>query len=59
MSEKNGSHAARMNVAVIFDGVTRPETTGVYCRRALAQLAQATHFHPDMLGEVPRRGFNL
>jgi O-antigen biosynthesis protein len=59
MSEKNGSHAARMNVAVIFDGVTRPETTGVYCRRALAQLARATHFHPDMLGEVPRRGFDL
>ena len=27
-------------VAIIYDHLTRPETTGVYCLRALAELAQ-------------------
>ncbi len=46
-------------VAVIFDDRARPETTGVYCRRALERLVQVAHFRPDELDQVPREGFDL
>ena len=46
-------------VAVIFDHLTRPETTGVYCLRALAELARVEQFHPSQLSEIPRRGDDL
>jgi len=46
-------------IAIIFDDRTRPETTGVYCRRALASLADVVFFHPDDLAGVPRTGFDL
>ena len=44
-------------VALLFDNTQRPETTGVYCRRALGQLVQSgritevEHFLP---GETSR-----
>lgn len=44
-------------VALLFDDQVRPDTTGVYCRRALAQLVEVTHFRPGQ--EVPRHGFDL
>jgi O-antigen biosynthesis protein len=53
------SNSDRHRVAVIFDDRTRPETTGVYCRRALATLAEVVFFHPDDLASVPRTGFDL
>jgi GT2 family glycosyltransferase/tetratricopeptide (TPR) repeat protein/2-polyprenyl-3-methyl-5-hydroxy-6-metoxy-1,4-benzoquinol methylase len=46
-------------VAIIFDNKTRPETTGVYCRRALGKLVEVEHFLPTELGQIPRRGFDL
>ncbi len=46
-------------VAVIFDDRSRPETTGVYCRRALERLVEVAHFRPDELDQVPREGFDL
>jgi len=46
-------------VALIFDHKARPETTGVYCRRALGRLVEVEHFLPDELARVPRRGFDL
>jgi hypothetical protein len=48
-----------MSVAVIYDHLTRPENTGVYCQRALAELAQVEHFHPSQMAEFPRSGFDL
>ena len=45
-------------VAIIFDDRTRPETTGVYCRRALENLVDVEHFLPSQLPEVPRNGFD-
>ena len=30
-----------MRVGVVFDNTVRPETTGVYCYRALGELASA------------------
>src|SRR5262249_36214570 len=46
-------------VAVVFDDTARPETTGVYCRRALGSLVQVRHFLPAELSDVPRTGFDL
>ena len=46
-------------VAVIFDDQLRPETTGVYCRRALRELVEVHHFHPAELADIPRTGFDL
>src|SRR5262249_19659674 len=46
-------------VALIFDDTARPETTGVYCRRALEGLARVEHFRPADLERVPRMGFDL
>jgi len=54
-----GAAMAIRRVAVIFDDRARPETTGVYCRRALEQLVEVAHFRPDELDQVPRKGFDL
>jgi 2-polyprenyl-3-methyl-5-hydroxy-6-metoxy-1,4-benzoquinol methylase len=46
-------------VALIYDDRERPETTGVYCRRALASLVEVVHFRPDAPAALPDRGFDL
>jgi GT2 family glycosyltransferase/tetratricopeptide (TPR) repeat protein/2-polyprenyl-3-methyl-5-hydroxy-6-metoxy-1,4-benzoquinol methylase len=46
-------------IAIIFDNKARPETTGVYCRRALGKLAEVEHFLPTDLSRIPRQGFDL
>ena len=46
-------------VALIFDREARPETTGVYCLRALEGLVDVEHVDPGDLGRLPRRGFDL
>ncbi len=46
-------------VAVVFDDQARPETTGVYCLRALRRLVAVEHFRPTELDRVPRQGFDL
>ena len=47
------------SVAIIFDGKTRPETTGVYCKKALQSLVDVQYFHPDDVANIPRTGFDL
>ena len=42
-------------VAVIFDSIQRPETTGGYCLRALGGLAEVEHFQPTDLDRIPPR----
>ena len=39
-------------VALIFDDKIRPDTTGVYCRTALAGLADVRHFQPTELDRI-------
>ena len=46
-------------VAAIFDNVARPETTGVYCRRALGHLVEIEHFLPSEMARIPKSGFDL
>jgi 2-polyprenyl-3-methyl-5-hydroxy-6-metoxy-1,4-benzoquinol methylase len=59
-TDSNGAHIGTIRrVALVFDDQTRPETTGVYCRRALEKLADVTFFQPSQLAEVPRGGFDL
>jgi len=50
---------AKQRVALVFDDTTRPETTGVYCRTALQEIAQVEHFRPCDLERVPRQGYDL
>jgi len=45
-------------VALIFDDGPRPDTAGVYCRRALAELVRVAHFRPRQLEAIPP-GFDL
>jgi GT2 family glycosyltransferase/tetratricopeptide (TPR) repeat protein len=45
-------------VAIIFDNKIRPDTTGVYCRRALGQLLEIEHFLPTELSRIPRDVFD-
>lgn len=46
-------------VAIVFDHKVRPDTTGVYCRRALGKLVEIEHFLPEELNQIPRQGFDL
>src|SRR5712692_8647570 len=46
-------------VAIIYNDKPRPETTGLYCRRALGTLVEVEHFLPSELGTIPRQGFDL
>ncbi|MFO0915198.1 MAG: glycosyltransferase [Pirellulales bacterium] len=48
-----------LRVAVIFDHLTRPETTGLYCFRALSRLCEVEQFHPDEMGTLARSGIDL
>lgn len=49
-----------LRVAIIFDNKARPETTGVYCRRALGPLvAVVEHFLPTELARIPRNQFDV
>jgi hypothetical protein len=47
------------SVAIIFDNRARPETTGVYCRRALGNLVDVEHFLPTELSRLAERKFDL
>jgi len=53
------STPAEPRVAVIFDDRERPETTGVYCRRALSQFCRVTHFQPEQLPALDAGRFDL
>jgi hypothetical protein len=46
-------------VALIFDNQIRPDTTGVYCKRALEKLVGVKHFLLGDLQTIPRSGFDL
>jgi SAM-dependent methyltransferase len=46
-------------VALIFDDTARPETTGVYCRRALEGLAAVQHVRPTDLEQFSRSDFDF
>jgi 2-polyprenyl-3-methyl-5-hydroxy-6-metoxy-1,4-benzoquinol methylase len=59
ISVVGGTAVAIHRVALIFDDRERPETTGVYCRRALERLVEVIHFRPGELAQIPRDGFDL
>lgn len=46
-------------IALIFDNTERPETTGLYCRRALGNLLEVEHFLPSETSRIPRGIFDL
>ena len=58
-TQHGGSHMAISRVALIFDSIQRPETTGGYCLRALKQRLDVEHFQPGDLARIPSTGFDL
>lgn len=48
-----------MKVAIVFDNRPRPETTGLYCRRAISRLSDLEHILPNELAEIPGGLFDL
>src|SRR5690242_14079285 len=50
---------APRRVALIFDNKARPDTTGIYCRRALGGLVDVEHVLPTELSRLAGRGFDL
>jgi O-antigen biosynthesis protein len=46
-------------VAVVFDDRARPETTGIYCLRALRSLVGTEHVRPTDLGRVSAQDFDI
>jgi glycosyltransferase involved in cell wall biosynthesis/cytochrome c-type biogenesis protein CcmH/NrfG len=46
-------------VAVVFDDTLRPDTTGIYCLRALEQIVAAQHFRPSALSGISPGDFDL
>ena len=53
------------NVAIVFDNTLRPETTGVYCRRAMSELVRdgllgsVEHLLPQQLSKMDQKQFDL
>jgi hypothetical protein len=47
-----------MRIALIYDDTVRPDTTGVHCREALEGLAEAVHFLPRDIAQIPATGFD-
>jgi GT2 family glycosyltransferase/tetratricopeptide (TPR) repeat protein len=42
-------------IAIIFDDTVRPDTTGIYCRRALEELSHVTHALPNQTEHLTLR----
>lgn len=45
-------------IALLYDDIVRPDTTGVYCKNALEKICNVRHFQPTELDKVPQ-GFDL
>lgn len=48
-----------MRIGIVFDDHIRPDTTGIYCLKALRQLAEVTHFRLQELASLEGEGLDL
>ncbi|MDA8219785.1 MAG: glycosyltransferase [Dehalococcoidales bacterium] len=48
-----------LRVALIYDNIIRPDTTGEYCRRALEQICQVKHVLPHHLNTLRAEDYDL
>ena len=48
-----------MKIAVVFNKAQRPDTTGVYCLRALSQKHEVSHFEPEEIPDIRPNAFDL
>lgn len=46
-------------VALIYDDLVRPDTTGGYCLRALKEIVHVEHFRPTQLNQLASTQFDL
>jgi len=50
---------APLHVALIYDDMLRPETTGGYCLRALRRICHVVHYRPLQLDDVSGNEYDL
>jgi SAM-dependent methyltransferase len=48
-----------MKIAIVFSKGNRPDTTGVYCLRALGQKHEVSHFEPEEMSKIQRGEYDL
>jgi hypothetical protein len=56
---RGGSSMSLHRVALIFDDRVRPDSAGVYGRKALAGLVEAVLYQPGQAEAIPSSGFEL
>ncbi len=49
----------KMKIAIVFSKGNRPDTTGVYCLRALGQKHEVSHFEPEEMSKIQREEYDL
>ncbi len=49
----------RMRIAIVFDNTVRPDTTGVYCLRALQGVSEVRHYLPSEVAQIRPGEFDL
>lgn len=55
---ESGISFKNKRIALLYDDIVRPDTTGVYCKNALEKICQVEHFQPTEMEKVPP-GFDL
>ncbi len=48
-----------MKIAIVFNSQNRPDTTGVYCQRALRGKHEVDHFLPGQMDQIPPDQYDL
>jgi hypothetical protein len=48
-----------LKIAIVFDSQNRPDTTGVYCQRALQGKHEVDHFLPDQMDQIRPDQYDL
>ena len=58
LKNESGFSFKDKRIALLYDDIVRPDTTGVYCRKALEKICRVEHFQPTEMEKVPA-GFDL
>ncbi len=56
---KSSKQQSGKRIAIIYDNVVRPDTTGEYCKRALSTICQVDHFLPNQVASLKPGSYDL
>ncbi len=48
-----------MRIAIVFNKAKRPDTTGIFCLRALSRKHEVTHFQPEDMSRIDPNQYDL